>query len=234
MKQLSKNWLTEKLIDFEYKKYMLLAYLSEVNSSFEQNLLYPHFADIIEHYKYLMALKESKKTISDAFPSRLSNISLENLELAYKKVVEDDELLKEIEQIIDFSIPQFEHSLKEGKHIFDFIENSISFSTVGLMPLNPDFGYLFINNANKLTYIYEYRSTIYEGSEEKFRGLQTTYVDVYEKNFTTTYEYIKTDLLKRKRDLPNPATYALESSFEVPFNETLLPIAKRILMKVIG
>jgi hypothetical protein len=234
MKNLSKNWLTEKLIDFEYKKYMLLAYLSQVNENFEKKLLYPHFSEIIEHYKNIIALKESKKLMSDAFPSRLSTIDLEHFNMEYTKIVQDDELLKEIEQIINYSIPQFEHYLNEGKNIFDFIENHICVSTVGLVPLNPDYGYLFINNANKLTYIYEYRSTIFEGPDEKFRGLHTIFVDTYEKNFTTTYEFIKTDLLKRKKDLPNPATYALETSVEVPLNETLLPVAKRILMRVIG
>ncbi|MBA3899775.1 MAG: hypothetical protein H0X62_06125 [Bacteroidetes bacterium] len=234
MKNLSKNWLTEKLIDFEYKKYILLAYFSEVNQNFDKNFLYPHFSEIIEHYKNLVSLKESKKIMSDAFPTRLSKMNLENFNLEYKKIVQDDELLKEIEQIIDFSIPKFEYYLKEGKNIFDFIENNISVSTVGLVPLNPDFGYLFLNNANKLTYIYEYRTTIFEGPEEKYRGLQTIFVETYKKNFTTTYEFIKTDLLKKKKDLPNPATYAIETSFEVPLHQTLLPVAKRILMRVIG
>lgn len=32
MKTLNHNWLTEGLIDFEYKKYILLSYLQEVNT----------------------------------------------------------------------------------------------------------------------------------------------------------------------------------------------------------
>jgi hypothetical protein len=213
---------------------MLLAYFSEVHNQFEKNFLYPHFSEIIEHYKNVVSLKESKRLMNESFPTRLSKIDLENFNLEYRKIIEDNGLLQELEQIIDYSIPKFEHYLKEGKKIFDFIEKHISIMPVGVVPLNPDFGYLILNNASRLTYVYEYRTTIFESPGEKFRGIHTTFIDTYTKNFTTTYEFIKTDLLKKKRDLPNPATYALETSFEVPLNETLLPMAKRILMRVLG
>jgi hypothetical protein len=234
MKKLSTNWLTEKLIDFEYKKYMLLAYFSEVHKSFENNLLYPHFSELIEHYKNVVSLKETKKMMSDAFPMRLSGIDIENFNMEYEKIIEDDSLLKEIEQVIDYSIPKFEFYLKEGKKIYDFIEQHITISPVGVMPLSADFGYLFLNNANKLTYVYEYRTTIFEAPEEKYKGIHTAFVTTYTKNFTTTYEFIKSDLIRKKKDLPNPATYAMETGFEIPLNETLLPLAKRLLMRHIA
>ena len=41
MPKLSKDWITEKHIDFEYKKYVLLAYLQEVEKHFEMTSLYP-------------------------------------------------------------------------------------------------------------------------------------------------------------------------------------------------
>lgn len=50
MKQLSETWFAEGRIDFELKKYTLLAYLQEVNSHFNENKLYPQLADIIFHY----------------------------------------------------------------------------------------------------------------------------------------------------------------------------------------
>ncbi|MDQ3190022.1 MAG: hypothetical protein M3Q58_00350 [Bacteroidota bacterium] len=235
MKQLSKNWLTEKHIDFEYKKYVLLAYLSEVNNSFEQNMLYPCFSEIIEHYKNVMSVKENKKIISDAFPSRLQKIDLELFNIEYKKMIEDSDLFAELEQIINYSILKFEYYLKEGKKIFDFIENNTTISPVGVVPLNADYGYLLLKNGhNKITYVYEYRTTIFEGSEDKYRGLHTVFIEAYKRNFTTTFEFIKSDLIRKKRDLPNPATYAMETDLVVPLNETFLPIAKRMLIRHIS
>jgi len=43
MKKLPTNWLTDGLINFEYKKYLLLAYLKSVEEEFESKRLYPFF-----------------------------------------------------------------------------------------------------------------------------------------------------------------------------------------------
>ena len=58
MKKLEKDWLTSGLIDFEYKKYILLAYLQEVKGNFDSNKLYPHLSDLIFHYQNLLDLKK--------------------------------------------------------------------------------------------------------------------------------------------------------------------------------
>ena len=39
MEFLNKNWITENQIDFEYKKYMLLAYLQHVSENFTDKRL---------------------------------------------------------------------------------------------------------------------------------------------------------------------------------------------------
>ncbi|WP_176454254.1 hypothetical protein [Siphonobacter sp. BAB-5385] len=36
MKKLQKTWITDGLLDFEYKKYQLLAYLKHVNEHFQE------------------------------------------------------------------------------------------------------------------------------------------------------------------------------------------------------
>jgi hypothetical protein len=41
MKKLSDTWFADGYVDFELKKYTLLAYLQEVNKYFNQNKLYP-------------------------------------------------------------------------------------------------------------------------------------------------------------------------------------------------
>ena len=41
MKSLSETWFAEGYIDFELKKYTLLAYLQQVNKYFNENKLYP-------------------------------------------------------------------------------------------------------------------------------------------------------------------------------------------------
>ena len=231
---LSKNWLTEKHIDFEYKKYVLLAYLKEVSENFEANRLYPSLAELVEHYRQMVSIKENKQHLRDTFPQRLQQVSLQNLILTYEKMIQDDALMAELESIINFSIPQFLGYLKEGKKIYDFIEEQLVIYPVGVMPLTNEHGYMFIKNASTDTKVYEYQITIFQQPDEKYRGIHTTYIKSYSKNFINTYESIKTELVRENHNLPNPATFAIESELKLPLEQTLLPIVKRALVKKIS
>ena len=59
MKSLSETWFAEGRIDFELKKYTLLAYLQEVDKYFNENKLYPQLADVIFHYHNIVAFREN-------------------------------------------------------------------------------------------------------------------------------------------------------------------------------
>jgi hypothetical protein len=49
-----------------------------------------------------------------------------------------------------------------------------------------------------------------------------------------TYENIKYDLIRSRSELPNPAVYSIETELSFPVEETILPIAKRSLVKFIS
>jgi len=87
MEKLSKDWLTQGLIDFEYKKYLLLAYLQTVKNSFDRIELYPFMADLVFHYRNLLAVKENKALIRESFPKEISLEEFKKLELSYKQLV---------------------------------------------------------------------------------------------------------------------------------------------------
>src|SRR5687768_1315987 len=145
MKKLQTNWLTDGLIDFEYKKYLLLAYLEGVKEEFGAKRLYPVFSDLIMHYNNLIQVKEHKKLVYEQFPQRISRADFRKLELVYQKIVEDDETMREIEDIVQFAAPKFDHALQNGKEIYDYIESNLEISPVGITPLYRDAGYLFLD-----------------------------------------------------------------------------------------
>ena len=49
-----------------------------------------------------------------------------------------------------------------------------------------------------------------------------------------TYENIKSELIKIRSELPNPAVYSIETELKFPVEETLLPVAKRRLVRYIS
>ena len=126
MKSLSKDWITEKHIDLEYKKYVLLAYLQEVSNNFEENKIYPFLSDLINHYKRLIDLRKDTINLQEQFPDKLKGIEVggdNSVRLLYEKLYQNNDLIQELESIISYSIPQIEQYLKDGKRLYDFIEN---------------------------------------------------------------------------------------------------------------
>lgn len=235
MTQLSKNWITEKHIDFEYKKYVLLAYLQEVSKHFEITELYPSLAELVEHYRNVKSIKENKQNLFGSFSERIKKIDTEKLNIIYEKMVSDDTLMEEIESILDFSIPKFETQLNEGKKIYDFVEDRMNVFPVGILPLNAHEGYMFLKGGEcSGTNVYEFHITIFEQPEEKFRGIHTQFVKFYTHSFINTFESIKTDLVRENKILPNPAAFAVETEMKIPMEETFLPIAKRAVVRYVS
>ena len=81
MKSLSQTWFADGYIDFELKKYTLLAYLQEINKCFNENKLYPQLADLIFHYNNLVAFRENKKYLQEQFPKRLTGVQIQQLQV---------------------------------------------------------------------------------------------------------------------------------------------------------
>lgn len=235
MATLSANWITEKHIDFEYKKYLLLGYLQQVSEEFTESKLYPSLAELVNHYRNVIAIRDNKKSLFDSFPERLTGADLRQFNLMYEKLLSDDQVMAEIESIIDFSIPQFEKYIAEGKQVYDFIEPRINITPVGIMPLNADEGYLLISySPSGETLVYEYHITIFENPDERYRGISTEYLCSFPLSVGITFESIKSELIRYHRKMPNPATYAVESELAVPLKETLLPLARRSLVKLVA
>ena len=232
MKELNANWITEGLIDFEYKKYILLAYLQEVEKNFSDKKLYPFLADMFQNYNTMVKLKESKSIVEKHFPKQITKIDIEEFKIEFERITSDDKCLEEVENILDFAIPLMKEHLKEGKELYDFVEDKLKIFPVGIIPLNRSMGYMFLTGAkSKDTMVYEYQVTIFESANERFRGIRTEYVSSYRHSIADTFENIKLDLIKTYKKYANPSTFVVESTMTFPVQETLLPIAKRSLVR---
>ncbi|TWW00202.1 hypothetical protein [Chitinophaga pinensis] len=235
MSSLSETWFADGYIDFEQKKYTLLAYLQQITRYFNENKLYPQLSDVIFHYNNLVAFKENKQFLQQQFPKRLTAINMERLQLLYEQMISDDELMQELENIIQYAIQKMNGAIREGTEIYEFVEGSLNISPVGLIPLDTQEGYLFLCDGRfRDVVVYEYRLSIFERHDEKYRGIHTHYLETFSKDLVHTCEHIKTTLIRQYKKLPNPAVYRIETNLVFPVNETLLPIAKRSLVKYIA
>lgn len=197
-----------------------------------KNELYPYLSDLIAHYRNLKIIKENKASLIDSFPKELTIDEDSEMSISYKRIIEDDELMKEIESIVEFSIPLMKAQLEEGSSIYEYVESNCQISPVGLSSLYTKEGYLFISQPPlKEANIYRYQITIFGDPGDPYRGIHTSFLFSTPLNISYTFEQIKVDLTKQFKDLPNPSTFLVTSKFKYPYAETLMPVAKRLLIR---
>jgi len=234
MKSLSETWFADGYIDFELKKYTLLAYLQEVNKYFDAHKLYPQLADVIFHYNNLVAFRENKKFLQEQFPKKLTGIQMQKLQLLYEQMMDDNDVMDQLEEIIQYAAIEMRTTISNGTELYEHIEEKIRISPVGIIPLEQNEGYFFLSSTLSLTRVYQYRLSIYAKHDEKFRSIRTEFIDSWYRSLVNTFEHIKSELVRSRSQLPNPAVYAIETNISLPVEETLLPIAKRSLVRYIS
>lgn len=233
MTTLPYDWLTQNRIDAEYKQYVVLAYLQGVGRRFADCQLHPDLPELKRHYEATLHFRRGKGTLMAAFPKRVAGISGPPPRIDYESELPADPLLDEVDEIIDFALPRFNATLTEGRQRWDDLATTLTLEPVGLMPLRPDEGYLFVHYATSTDLsIYQYRLTLYDDQAPGGRLVHWQLRERTQRTMGTTFERLKLDLIRRY-NLPNPAAFRLESQRLMPEQETLLPIAQQLLNKAI-
>ncbi|GAB3899081.1 hypothetical protein GCM10028803_19580 [Larkinella knui] len=240
MKKLQKDWLTQGLIDLEYKKFVVLAYLQNVQQHFSDKKLYPDLTELRDHYETGLRFRNRKGTLSASFPKDATGIDPESLTVRYQSRQEDDEYMSEIDSIINFALPRFGQALTKGQQMADELAANLTLTPIGMLPLRRDEGYIFLHwTAHSQTHIY-YFNLAWSGlalpglalpntSQTGSQPIRTRYIDSVRKGVGRTYETLKLELIRRRPFLPNPATFMVESKRRLPLEETLLPMAEKLV-----
>ena len=230
MKELSPTWITDDYIDFELKKYQLLAYLKFVEEEFNNYKLYPHLANLINHLSTLESLKEKKTIISNHFPKELTSIDVLQFNMEYKALINQSEHMDELDKILKYAIHQINTHIQKGAKLYDEVEQSMDMLSIGLIPTYNKMGYFILDTDRLLLYRYEVGDLMIS---ESYKSIKVEYIKDYEKGIMNTYENIRIDILQnvnKALDTPNPPTYILKVKKKYDINQTILPLAKRMLL----
>ncbi len=106
------DWYLEEPIDFEQKNYMLLHYLQEVDKSFAQRKLSPFLLHTDKLISEMKDFIENESDIRKKFKTEIIGFSYRTGII--RKEIEKTQPIKEIIEIIEFSIPQLEGKVSLG------------------------------------------------------------------------------------------------------------------------
>ena len=219
--------------DPEFSQYKVLAALKNYSEQLHKNKLYPPLGELVEIRGSLKGLLDNKENLRNTLPQRLIGFDITNQKPLYEKQEVTDKNLNKVFEFINWALPKINEEIDEGKAIYDFVDSNLLVKELGIMPIYKNEGYFIIpDHTEKKLQIYRFELSLLASSDIPFRSLKSTLIESVEDSELRVYpESIKLGLIKKYPDLPNPAIYSFQIEIEFPFDETILPIAKRKLMQ---
>ena len=108
------TWFIETPVDFEHKQYLLFAYLQKVELSFLEKKLSPHLLHLEKLSDELVGFNSCFEVMKKSFDKNRF-IYFEN----HKLEGENENIILEVKEIVNFSIPQIEPRIKMGYKILE-------------------------------------------------------------------------------------------------------------------
>lgn len=229
---LNKNWFIEPSIDFELKKYTLLAWLQQGQSALQQKKVFPFFDELPLHLNDIKSYKNKKEAHLRNLKKEIDSFKGDPPKIIYQIPENDFSILQEVEMIINFSIEQLQENLREAENFYREIKSGMKIFNVGIFPLYIKEGYFFLVNQRQLkVYDYSCRSVF---TNENSVKINTSFIGDFEYTSSTTFENIKSEITRTQEKYTVPATFVFESKTDLPIEETFLPLAKEMLAEIIA
>jgi len=219
-------------------QYRILAGIKKARTEFGQKKIYPSLAMLIKLNRELNQIKDERNNLRQNFPKQIKGFDFKEQKVIYEttKDLELTDSIENIFELIDWALPYINETIEEGTVLFDFVDKNMLLEQVGILPMYKEEGYFMITDNIALELqIHRYQCSIFSSGKEKYRSLKTEIVKTEKQGIIKRLpETIKQELIKERTDLPNPATFLLDSDLDFPFCETIMPVAKRKMISHIA
>jgi hypothetical protein len=219
----------------ESSQFHILSGLQRIRKDFSQNKIYPPLSELIELYGTLRTISQRGADIRGELPKRIKGLDIKGQRIIYEPLELSNDDLRAVEDLIQWALPRIQQAIEEGQTIYNFVDESIRVEEVGLHPTYIKEGYLMLPELKRnLLHVIRYEVTIFTGADQQYRNLKTQTIETRPlSSLDFSPGRVKLDLIESHRELPNPATYFFSTELDFPFNETMLPVAKRKLLRQI-
>ena len=230
-KELPSDWLTGGILDAEYKRYVLLAWLKQVERDFREVKIYPGLSNLIEQHRDLQSFRSEQQDWQKKLRGSLKGLNFSSRRMIYEHFTAHPELQDYLDELLSFAIPQIEKAMAKGRNLYEIVEEHLDLEPIGVQPLYRDEGYLFVYDESlKTVDNYRYsKSNILINGEPHVR-MKVDPVERIKKSLNESFEHMKLRLTREFPDWPNPAVYLARMSYTFPLREAALPVARRRLL----
>lgn len=219
--------------DLERAQYRILSGMQSMSREFRHNRLYPGLGDLIELTSVLETILANRNQYNNVVPRTLTGVDLDKKQLTFDAVPADGSAVERMFELVGWALPEMKSLTEEGVAMFDFVSSNMSIDVVGMIPMYRDEGYAFVPDLQAhLFHVLRYELALFTAESEHYRAMKTIEVQTHDiSSVHEAPEDIKLRLIKEHGDMPNPATFIMDTDLDFPFVETILPVAKRKLMR---
>lgn len=217
--------------DAEAARYRVLAGLKQAHTAFVQSHVYPHLADLIRLRRALRDFLDGVDRYREGRSGPIKGVDWESQEVIFD--VPDGEAPLLAEDLARWALPVLTDVIEEGRTLFEFVDEHAELEAVGLIPPYQDEGYLILPDESRGVSVLRYTMSALTGEDGLYRSLRTTPIAADLPPLAPPRTW-KERLVERYPDLPAPATFRLAADVAFPMEATMLPIAKRKLLRIIS
>lgn len=183
MQILTNDWLTNDPIDFEYKKYMLLAYDQYHTKIYEEKKIYPSFTDIVDKIKIVNDFLQNVKAIEES-KLEIKSVDWLSQKIHYASHIEDKSL-KEVKSIASYSKEVLVDLYGRYRNLLDDVDNSITISGCRVEIFNLYDGYIIMHGFGKERILeYEVYRKLYPEPHYILKTCKANMKEYYNKRYT--------------------------------------------------
>jgi len=236
MLALDLDYFLPPIEDKELYQYKILGLLKGYSKQFNKNKLYPSLHKLHQIDNLIDMLYIKYQDFNEALfrGLRVSDTDPEKIKVAVDESrIEND---TEVFELIKWVKPQVQATLDEGIALYEFVYENIIIEAVEPLPYFKENGYFVIPNFQNLKLILiEYNCSVRKINNKTVTSLQTipfiqSNLDEY--NLPILNTGVK--LINVYGNLNTPAVYICNTELDLPFNETILPIAKAKLLSLLN
>lgn len=235
MTPLSVDLFTSAVHDVEQTQYKILGGLKRARDAFSENRIYPHLGRLVKLHRSLTKILDTSDQMRKPTNGTISGVDWDNLTITYEWPEIEDDAVTVVAKLIQWALPYVEDTLHEGKTVYEFVDDNVELQAVGIVPSYLKEGYLMVPDRateNASLHVFRYTMSVVHDEGERARMLRTAHCRTVQCQKVEPHpSSIKLELVKERKDLPNPATYFFDAEVAFPYEETMLPVVKRRLLR---
>jgi hypothetical protein len=234
MKKLNLGSFLPVIYDFAKSQRQFYNAINYYSQKFHYYRLYPFLRDLIEVNEVLGLILDKKISLEENIRQIIQSSILVKNGNDFNNKSDIEHEINVIYDFINWAYPQIQDVVEEGKVIYNFVKQNLSIEQIGIVSKTKDKGiFIIVNKEKDLIQIYHYQIPFLWGGANSSTIMRIRLMKSFpiEKPFQDILNTVKIEINYKYPYLHNTALFKIDFDFDFPFEETVLPVAKRRLIK---